>query len=617
MDSFAQVAAYLQPTLEYAAKLGSIIPLWMLLIMADKHLLGLPIFGGSLWHSPRIRPHFTIKGGHGGGHTPTSKSGRHSAGNGSGTTHDGTASFGSSPVESDSKDFATPYAQPSQAPLSTSNSLPVWASGTAALSVYQPLEVHDPFNPSSPWLEPGYVASAVFLFLIFAFVHCRWYLFGKSQASQSRRPIDIEAFDSDPLLREQLTGKTEFQICWESILEELVLPNIPINEPMPPTQTLSLSTVTSVQIQPSAPVPLLQMLSLSAVKSTQTPPSLPTPPPPPSTPTLSLSAIVSVSTAPSTPVSTSPILGLAMINSAYQTPSAPVPTPPPTTHHSPAENIQGSHEESSTVEEIIESVIGCVAASEKRGDRDHCRKEPEKGNKDQNGTKTNAAVADKKRENGKNGTNKDRIEAGEEDDKDDQEKEGELKIDEDLMSESRRVLEHDSLDEGLTLDGKKKKKKVRQNAKKRIARRAAAEEASKEVGEARNTFREDTEECKEHENKAEEVGEASEAFHDDEKTREDKQGKENEKEGKGPGASHEDTKEREDEKADRENDTNNAPELEARDPPEADPSRPPEPKKRKRRRRGGKHEVKDHVATGIDYEPDDLAEDCEHGNFPS
>ena len=65
------------------------------------------------------------------------------------------------------------------------------------------LEVHDPFNSSSSWLEPGYVASAVFLCLIFVFVHSHWYHFGKSQAPQSRRPIDIETFDSDSLVRQR------------------------------------------------------------------------------------------------------------------------------------------------------------------------------------------------------------------------------------------------------------------------------------------------------------------------------------------------------------------------------------------------------------------------------
>lgn len=63
MHSFAQVTAYLQASLETVTKLASIIALWLLLIIADKHLSGFPIFEEFLWRSPRIPPRFNIKMG--------------------------------------------------------------------------------------------------------------------------------------------------------------------------------------------------------------------------------------------------------------------------------------------------------------------------------------------------------------------------------------------------------------------------------------------------------------------------------------------------------------------------------------------------------------------------
>ena len=42
IDYFAQASEYLKPSAELLAKIGSILPLWLIIVMADKHLLGIP-----------------------------------------------------------------------------------------------------------------------------------------------------------------------------------------------------------------------------------------------------------------------------------------------------------------------------------------------------------------------------------------------------------------------------------------------------------------------------------------------------------------------------------------------------------------------------------------------
>ena len=146
-------------------------------------------------------------------------------------------------------------------------------------------------------------------------------------------------------------------------------------------------------------------------------------------------------------------------------------------------------------------------------------------------------------------------------------------IEEDCQSESGEdvlsdagdagdILATDGLDGVLTMgEGTKKKKKIRQNKKRRIAKRAAAEETAREVDQAPSTPLEDTEECEENQGEANEV------------------------------------------------------ESEASDPAETGLGAASNASKKKRRRRKGrKHEVMDHARNDFDHEPDKLAEDSQHGS---
>lgn len=636
MDSFTQVAAYLQPSLESVAKLASIIPLWLLLIMADKHLLGLPLFEGSLWRSPRIPPRFNIKGGHGGEYDSRSNFGRHSSGSDERPVHgEEAAPFGPSRLKRAFAECSTLHRKPSHVPAFLSDSSPSWASGTTALSLYQPLEVHDPFNTSSPWLEPCYVGTAVLLVLAFAFLRTitngHWSPFGKNKASQARKTSNVETLVPDPVAGQQVTEQMEFPVCWESNLEAVglayaALATIPdrINDPTPPPQSLGNSTVISVQVPPSVqappPPPPFQMSSFSTDKLVQTPPSVQATPPPPQPPpqslslstvtsiqtsppapvppypppTLNLPAISSVDRVPLTPVRTSPGLGRSMVTCAHPTPSAPASAPPVTHYPTPAENVQGSLKKSRGVNESTDSVHVGIAASKKRGGCDRGRKKPEKKEKNENVKfKSDAAITEQEREERNNGSKKNESEAGQEDVKEDREEQSKVEID---VSESGEVLEHDGLDGApAVVEGKKKKHNMRQNKKRslrRAAAAAAAEDTGEEVGEAPNAYREDTEDCGGKEEKAKEVGGASEASQEDTEVR-------GEKEGNGLGFGKE-------EEANGKNDASNAVELQARDPPDTGPSEAPEAKKKPRRRRGRKHEVKDQALHDVDHEPTTL-----------
>ena len=87
------------------------------------------------------------------------------------------------------------------------------------MSIYQPLEVHDPFNSSSRWLEPSDVGCVVLLALMITFLGIiltkgRGHPFGKRQLYQTN---DIETPSPDPLSGQGLTEKLEFPVYWEHI----------------------------------------------------------------------------------------------------------------------------------------------------------------------------------------------------------------------------------------------------------------------------------------------------------------------------------------------------------------------------------------------------------------
>ena len=191
MDYFAQAAAYLRPSVELVAKLSSAIPVWMMMVMADKHLLGLPLLGGSVWYSPRIPPRFTIGAKPSGDHPAAgSEPSQQSTSNEPSSTKHGFA------------DIATLFAQPSPSPLSVANSLSLPSpsplsianslslpcSSTTALTIFTPLEVHDPLPISTGWYESGDVFIWAFMVLLLtiigALINDDWSWFGGQQASE-------------------------------------------------------------------------------------------------------------------------------------------------------------------------------------------------------------------------------------------------------------------------------------------------------------------------------------------------------------------------------------------------------------------------------------------------
>lgn len=234
MDSFTQAAAYLQPTLEYAAKLGSIIPLWMLLVMADKHLLGLPMLEGSFWHSPRIPPRFTLKARHGGENVSHLNASGQSADSGGDLVYEEAAPFEPSPLQSGFTESSTPCAQATQAASLVPESLSLQASGTTALSIYQPLEVHDPFSSSCTISTADYVGGAVILVLVIAFlgiiVKCGW--FSKNQTPQSQTTSDTKTSVPDTLTGPELIEKLALPVCWDFDIGEVgrTWPDLPLQD---------------------------------------------------------------------------------------------------------------------------------------------------------------------------------------------------------------------------------------------------------------------------------------------------------------------------------------------------------------------------------------------------
>lgn len=187
----------------------------------DKHLLGLPLFEGSIWYSPRIPPQFTIRRSHAVKHDSSPSCNRRSTGNGSvDPVPEEVVPFGSSAVERGFAKFTTTSHQTSHPSHSSCNSLTVSASGSSTLSTYQPLDVHDPFNPSSQWLEPGFVGCAVLLVLALAFwriiAHGRRSPFGKNETTQALKTSAVKTLSNNPLGQQPLAQETDF--CWESDL---------------------------------------------------------------------------------------------------------------------------------------------------------------------------------------------------------------------------------------------------------------------------------------------------------------------------------------------------------------------------------------------------------------
>ena len=367
MDSFAQAAAYLQPSLEFVAKLSSIIPVWMMMVMADKHFLGLPLLEGSVWYSPRIPPRFTISSGRGGEHASGSKSGRHFA------------TFGPSPLARDFPGSTIPYRWPIHAQ-------PQGASTTTALTLHQTLEAHDPFFSSSGWLEHSYIGSAVLLVVVISFVAMitsgRGYLLCKSKANQASNTSN----NKTPLFaHEQLTDEMEFPICWESILEDILSDH-------------SDETLEDSLDQPSTP--------------------------------------------------------MRANEDEYPSPAEIIAHT--AEMENPEEEIPETHNEENGQEEKTET-IGADATT--------TRGEPENSAKagNENGSEAGKAAGKDYSKQGSKVDNK-----------------------EDGPGESGNIedLEISAMGEGV----KKKKRRVRQNAKKRAAKLAAAQEAGKKVGDASNAL---------------------------------------------------------------------------------------------------------------------------------
>ena len=464
MDTFNQVAAY-------AAKLGLLVPSWMLLIMVDKHLLGLPVFQGSYWRSPRIPPRLTIKGRHGG-----NKGSKTSAGDngGSGSVSDEATPLNTSHLERGFAASTKPYTKPFHASQSLPESLPTRASGSTALTVYQPLEVHDPFSSSSQWLEPGYVERAgLFVFvlvLLYIMAKKGWRPSDKSKETQSHKTDDSEPLSLSSTLQQEPAKKTQYQIGFECGFEcALRGVGLPYSGAMtwpltatPPPPILSLSPITSVQIPPSV---------------LATPPSHAA-----QLPRQSLSAIVSVDSAPSTLALKAPVMDHSMITSVHSTPSAPASITPTTLHDNAAESVQGDGEES---DESTEAIKAVVAALKEGGDGDIYRnRHAAKDGNQKAETKADTTASEENGQKGEDrndGRKKKGSEAGEGDGKEGGEEESKSEIDGEVARHPSDVFANGILG-GVSAEGegKKKNKNMRQNKKKRLARRAAEEEASKE-----------------------------------------------------------------------------------------------------------------------------------------
>ena len=181
MDCIAQAAEYLKPSVEFFAKISAIIPLWMIAVIADKHLLGLPLLEGSMWRSPRIPPRITIKPNHEEEKPSRFKTDQHSAtGSPSPSRHGEEAPLSesvrpsepssSSPFGPGFSDIATEIGQPNQEFAFISQYPSLGASTTTALSIHTPLGMHDPLFAWTAWDESTYVCAAIMLLAAMLFL---------------------------------------------------------------------------------------------------------------------------------------------------------------------------------------------------------------------------------------------------------------------------------------------------------------------------------------------------------------------------------------------------------------------------------------------------------------
>ena len=198
MDSFNQAVASLQLSFESIAKLSTIIPLWMMMVMADKYFLGIPLLEGSVWRSPRLPPRFTVEAkGHEEG-VSQSVSAEDSEPPGFNSCEPEFAEF---------TDTTTHFGPQIQQSLLLSASIPLHTDVTA-LTLYRPSEIHGRCACPSQWYESIYLTLSLFVVLVILFTGLIFdFPFRKRQASKALEP-------QLPLLT-----VTAPILCWELIYD--------------------------------------------------------------------------------------------------------------------------------------------------------------------------------------------------------------------------------------------------------------------------------------------------------------------------------------------------------------------------------------------------------------
>ena len=236
MDSLTQAAAYLRPSLEVFAKVGSIIPLWMIMVMTDKYLLGIPLLEGSIWRSPRIPPRISMGKKHGDVKSSPFKTDRDSATDSPNSSRGGedghffeavrpSTPSSSGLFEPDFSDTTTQIRRLNQGSPFISNSLSLRASSTTALSVYTPLEMHDPLFAWTPWYESDYYCAVIMLLAAMLFLgiinigRSLWTSQG-TEESTKRNTKDVGMQFRDTLAQQHLT--LEIPAYWEFIPSAVV-----------------------------------------------------------------------------------------------------------------------------------------------------------------------------------------------------------------------------------------------------------------------------------------------------------------------------------------------------------------------------------------------------------